>query len=180
MVKRVPYKFSFKSYFIELFVAYSVTFSILYLIQLANFPYYEMILTIAFMMSIDPWKSSSIILLLAIPIIIANYLLNLSFFTYPAIVICYYSVMSFNEKHKSKQVFILVLVLTIIYGLIVLPAIHKSLEIKVAFFYMFPLLMFLIRLVLNYSYWMIGHSAVIFLQLPLFLTGLEYGVILTR
>jgi hypothetical protein len=127
MVKKIPYKFSFKSYFIELFVAYSVTFSILYLIQLANFPYYEIILTIAFTISIDPWKSSNIILLLSIPIIIANFFLNLSFFTYPAIVICYYSVMSFNEKHKSKQVFILVLVLTIIYGLIVLPAIYKSL-----------------------------------------------------
>jgi hypothetical protein len=123
-------------------VAYSVTFSILYLIQLANFPYYEIILTIAFMMSIDPWRSSSAMLLLAIPITIANYFLNLSFFTYPAIVICYYSVMSFNEKHKSKQVFILVLVLTIIFGLIILPAIYKSLQIKIAFFYMFPLLMF--------------------------------------
>lgn len=132
------------------------------------------------MMSIDPWKSSSVMLLLAIPIIIANYFLNLSFFTYPAIVICYYSVMSFNEKHKSKQVFILVLVFTIVYGLIILPAIYKSLEIKIAFFYIFPLLIFFIRLMLNYSYWMIGHSAVIFLQLPLFITGLEYGVILTR
>jgi hypothetical protein len=50
----------------------------------------------------------------------------------------------------------------------------------VAFFYLFPLLIFLIRLPLSYSYWMIGHSAVIFLQLPLLVTGLEYGVILTR
>jgi hypothetical protein len=79
------------------------------------------------MMSIDPWKSSSAILLLAIPITITNYFLNVSFFTYPAIVICYYSVMSFNEKHKSKQVFILVLVLTVLYALIILPAIYKSL-----------------------------------------------------
>jgi hypothetical protein len=34
--------------------------------------------------------------LIAIPIIIGNYSLNLGFFTYPSIVICYYAVMVFN------------------------------------------------------------------------------------
>lgn len=38
--RKVPYKFSFKSFVIELLVAYVVTFSILYFIRLANFPYF--------------------------------------------------------------------------------------------------------------------------------------------
>jgi hypothetical protein len=39
--------------------------------------------------------------------------------------------------------------------------------------------MLLLRTVLSYSYWMIDHTAIIFLQLPLFLTGLYYGAILS-
>lgn len=115
-----------------------------------------------------------------IPIIFANYFLGLSFFTYPSIVICYYAVLSFNERYKSKQLFVLALVFAIIYGLIVLPAIYRSLQTKLAYFYIFPVLMFLLRSVLSYCYWVIDHTAVIFLQLPLFVTGLEYGTILTR
>lgn len=171
-VRKVPYKFSFKSFVIELLVAYVVTFSILYFIRLANFPYFEIILTIAFTASIEPWKSSNLLLLIAVPIIFANYFLGLSFFTYPSIVICYYAVLSFNERFKSKQLFVLALVFAIIYGLIVLPAIYRSLQTKLAYFYIFPVLMFLLRSVLSYCYWVIDHSAVIFLQLPLFVTGL--------
>lgn len=40
--------------------------------------------------------------------------------------------------------------------------------------------MFMIRMGLSCCYWAIGHTASIFLQLPLFITGLEYGTILTR
>lgn len=40
--------------------------------------------------------------------------------------------------------------------------------------------MFLLRNIVAYSYWAINHTAVIFLQLPLLLTGIEYGTILTR
>jgi hypothetical protein len=95
-MKKIPFKFSFKSFAIELFIAYSVTFALLYFIKLANFPYFEIILTIAFTASIDPWKSSNILVLVAIPIIIGNYSMNLGFFTYPSIIICYYAVMVFN------------------------------------------------------------------------------------
>ena len=179
-VRKVPYKFSFKAFLIELVVAYVVTFSILYFIRLANFPYFELILTIAFTASIAPWKSSNLLLLIAVPITFANYFLGLSFFTYPSIVICYYAVLSFNERFKAKQLFVMALVFAIIYGVIVLPAIYRSLQTKVAYFYVFPVLMFLLRSVLSYCYWVIGHTAVIFLQLPLFLAGLEYGTILTR
>lgn len=179
-VRKVPYKLSFKALAIELVVAYVATFAILYFIRLANFPYFEVILTIAFTASIEPWKSSNLLLLVALPVIFANYFLGLSFFTYPSIVICYYAVLSFNERFKSKQLFVLALVFAVIFGLIALPAIYRSLQTKLAYFYVFPVLMFLLRSVLGYCYWVIGHTAVIFLQLPLFVTGLEYGTILTR
>ena len=38
--------------------------------------------------------------------------------------------------------------------------------------------MLLLRTVLSCAYQFIDHTAIIFLQLPLFLTGLEYGAIL--
>ena len=39
-VKKIPYKFSVKSFGMEVFVAYAVTFALLYLIKLGYFPYY--------------------------------------------------------------------------------------------------------------------------------------------
>ena len=95
-MKKIPFKFSYKSFGIELFMAYVVTFAILYFIRLGNFPYFQIILTIAFTASIEPWKSSNLLLLIAIPIIIGNFCLNLGFLTYPSIIICYYAVMAFN------------------------------------------------------------------------------------
>jgi len=178
----VPYKFSFKSYLIELFVAYAVTFALLYFIKLANFPYYELLLVVAFTASVSPWVSSNTLVLLAIPMIFANYFLGLSYFTYPSIAICYFAVLSFNEKHKKKQIFVIIAIFTIIFGFVILPAIYKALpsSSKGAYVYIFPLLMLVIRTVISYGYWVIEHSATVFLQLPLFVTGLEYGMILSQ
>lgn len=181
-MKRIPYKFSYKSFAIELFIAYAVTFTILYFIRLANFPYFELILIIAFTVAIQPWRSSNLLMLIAIGIVIGNYFLNLSLFTYPSIIICYYSVMVFNENYKKKQLFVLVLIFTLVFGFIVMPAIAKSLNSQGKFSiypYIFPVLMLLLRTVVSCCYWFIDHTAIIFLQLPLFLTGLEYGAILS-
>lgn len=74
------------------------------------------------------------------------------------------------------------IIFTIVYGMIILPAIYHSLpsQNKIAYVYVFPLMMLILRSILSYSYWFIDKTAVIFLQLPLFLTGLEYGTILSQ
>lgn len=71
---------------------------------------------------------------------------------------------------------------TVIYGFIILRAIARGLfdQGKLSTYtYIFPLLMLIIRAVISYSYWVIDRTAIIFLQLPLFVTGLEYGAILS-
>ncbi len=121
-------------------------------------------------------------MLICLGIVIGNYFLNLSFFTYPSIVICYYAVMVFNQDHKKKQLFVFVLVFTMVFGFILLPVISNSLYDqgkKDTYIWIFPILMLILRSVLSYCYWVIDHTALIFLQLPLFLTGLYYGAILS-
>ena len=114
-------------------------------------------------------------------IIIANNFSGTSILTYPSIFICYLAVVSFNEANKSKILFVFVLAFTLIYGLIVLPAIYNSLadDRKMAFYYVFPLLIFILRTINGICYWFINKTAVLFIQLPLFITGLQYGIILT-
>jgi len=163
-------------------VAYSVTFALLYFIRLAEFPYFELILIIAFTAAIHPWRSSNLLVLVAIGIVFGNHFLGLGVLTYPSIIICYYSVMVFNESYKKKQLFVIILIFTMIYGFIILKAIASSLfnQGKISTFaFIFPILILILRITLSYSYWVIEKTAVIFLQLPLFLTGLEYGVILS-
>jgi hypothetical protein len=69
-----------------------------------------------------------------------------------------------------------------VFGFVILRAISKSLFNQGSistYAFIFPLLMLILRIVLNYSYWAIEKTAIVFLQLPLFLTGLEYGAILS-
>jgi hypothetical protein len=121
-------------------------------------------------------------MLIAVVIVFGNHFLGLGVFTYPSIVICYYSVLVFNENYKKKQLFVIILIFTMVYGFIILRAIATSLfnQGKISTFaFIFPILMLIIRVTMSYSYWVIEKTAVIFLQLPLFLTGLEYGAILS-
>lgn len=39
--------------------------------------------------------------------------------------------------------------------------------------------MFALRNLVQFGYWMVGHTESLFLQITLFLIGLEYGTVLT-
>ena len=86
-----------------------------------------MLLIVAFTASVSPWRASNLIMMLAIPMVIVNFVMRLGYFTYPSIAICYFSVLAFNERHKKKQLFVMTLILTIVFGFIILPAIYDSL-----------------------------------------------------
>ena len=67
------------------------------------------------------------------------------------------------------------------WGFGLLPGLYSEFntDAKEAFYYLFPLFMFLVRIMVYIFFYVIKYSELIFLQLPFFLTGLEYGVILT-
>ena len=104
-----------------------------------------MILIFAFGLSINPYYFSNGLVLTAVVIAIVNNYINMTILTYPSIIICYLAALTFNEKHKIKILFIVVLALYIVFGFVVLPAIYSSLAIdsKIAYFYIFPLLIFI-------------------------------------
>lgn len=77
--------------------------------------------------------------------------------------------------------FIFVLALVFAFGFALIPGIYDSFadDNKFSFYYVFPILMFLLRTIISSFYVVIGFSEYIYLQVPLFLMGLDYGVILT-
>ena len=133
------------------------------------------------MNSITPWSFSNLIMVIAAIIVIANYFLNVSVLSYPAIIICYLSVMMFNERNKEKIMIILVFVMEVAWGFGFLPGLYSAFDSnsKQAFYYLFPLFMLIIRVLVSIFFTAIKYTEPIFLQIPLFLMGLEYGVILT-
>lgn len=121
-------------------------------------------------------------MLVATCVVIGNHFLGLSAFSYPSIAITYYSLLVFNEKHKKKQLFVLGALLLILFSFLLLPAVSDGLRNQgklTTYAYIFPLLMLVARTTLAYFYWMIDHTALIYLQLPLLLTGLDYGAVLS-
>lgn len=52
VVQKIPYKFSLKSWGLEVVVGYAATFALLYFIRAGEFPYYEFLLTIALMAAV--------------------------------------------------------------------------------------------------------------------------------
>lgn len=163
-------------------VAYSVTFAVLYLIRAGEFPYFELILTLALTAAVDPWRSSNLLMLVGTCVVLGNHFLGLSVFTYPSIAIAYYSLLVFNERHKRKQLFVLAAFLLIIFSFLLLPAISNGLKSQgklSTYAFIFPLLMLIARTSLAYFYWLVDRSTLVFLQLPLLLTGLDYGAVLS-
>ncbi len=77
--------------------------------------------------------------------------------------------------------FILVIVVEILVGLFMLPEVWRLANSKPEiYFYLFPLTVFVLRNFVQLVYWILGYSESLFLQIPLFLIGLEYGTVMTR
>jgi hypothetical protein len=121
-------------------------------------------------------------MLTAIIITICNKYLTIGVLTYPSIMIIYFAVMILNEEYKVKIIFILALVLQLAFGFALIPGVYVSFtdDNRDSFFYVFPILMLVLRTMIQLLYWMIERTENVFLQTNLFIMGLEYGVILTR
>lgn len=162
-------------------IGYGLLLGILYLAKVLSFPYFEVVLILSLMLTIKPWRTSSLLFLAsAIPITVINHYNGMSTLTYIQILVCYLSILTFNQKHKAKILFIAGIVLEVLFGFMLLPAVFKAIKPNLQiYYYLFPLLMFLLRSLVQFNYWLVGYSEGLFLQIPLFLTGLEYGTILT-
>lgn len=90
----------------ETALAYGLLISICYLIKVSSFPYFQLLLVLGLMNSISPWSITNLVMLCAGIMVICNHFLKVSVLTYPAIFICYLSVMLFNERNKTKLLFI--------------------------------------------------------------------------
>lgn len=75
------------------------------------------------------------------------------------------------------------LAIQFVFGFLVLPKLYTQFQIigksDKIYYYVFPLFMFILRNIVQYVYYVIGYSTMLFLQIPLFLIGLEYGTILS-
>lgn len=71
----------------------------------------------------------------------------------------------------------MVLVLELVFALAVFPGLYRlTSSTQTVFYYIFPLLMFVLRNLVQLGYWIIGYSEGLFLQIPLLMMGLEVGV----
>jgi hypothetical protein len=144
----------------------------MYLTKVGSFPYYEIIFIIALTASIEPWKISNLLLFCAIAITICNNYMGMNSLTYFQILACYISVLSFNEKHKIKILFIVVLGIILLTGFLILPKLYLGVNNQVLYYYIFPIFMFVLRSITQILYWITGYSANLYLQIPLFITGI--------
>lgn len=166
----------------ELVLGYGVTIGLMYLIKVSQFPYFYLLLMFGLMNSVSPWSPSNLIMLVGCGIIIGNFFLGVQVLTFPAILVCYFAVLIFNEHHKHKLLFIVVVVGVLVWGFVVVPALFlqfSNIGNRQGFYYVFPLFIFIIRTFLWVAYRWIKYSEYVFLQLPFFILGLEYGVMLT-
>lgn len=148
----------------------------MYLVTATGFPFFQLLLVASLMLSIWPWSLTNVLMLVAWAVIIANYFLRIQALTYPIILICYFSVLIFNERHKNKIIFIPVLILLVVWGFIVIPSLFVQFRTVLGnvqgFYYIFPLFVFMIRIFLYIAYKWIKFTEYIFLQLPFFILGL--------
>lgn len=75
-----------------------------------------------------------------------------------------------------------VAILVLVWGFVVIPALFKELAKAgnaMVFYYLFPIFTFMVRIIMYTAYRWIGETSYLFIQLPMFLLGLEYGVMLT-
>ena len=134
----------------------------MYLIKATNFPFFLILYIFGLMFSLYPWSRSNVLfVLICLPIIIANYFMSIQILTYPSILICYFTVLIFNEHHKQKILYIPILILTIIWGFIIIPSVYSSLlkfNNPKTFYYVFPIFMWMIRTTLYATYRKIKYS----------------------
>lgn len=131
-------------------------------------------------LSVTPFQITNLFMVLAIPMAIANYNLDVFILTYPEIVICYLSHFLFSNSNKKQLLWILPTTLFAAFGFLILPGIGVELAgPKMALYYMFPWLCLLIRTVCSLLNHTLDKGSLFLLQISFYLYGLWMGMILT-
>lgn len=167
---------------VEILLAYIIFCSFLAIEDKLRFPIFNCLLSVALMYLLQPFhKINMAIVLLGIPINIINYYLEVGILTYPALFILYLSCYVFNEYYKISLLWILNVIVLGLFGFACLPNIYQYLgeSSKFIFYFIFPPVLYVVRLALGLSHHTIKHYTDSLIQFPLFLLGIQYGILLT-
>lgn len=77
------FKFDLKLYLLELSIGYGIAIGLLALNKVIYFPFFEALIVIVLCISVTPFQITNLFMLLAIPMAIANYNLDVFILTYP-------------------------------------------------------------------------------------------------
>lgn len=102
----------------EIVVGYTLTIGFMYLNKVAYFPFFEALMIIIIALSTKSPKNVNYLILLTIPMAIANYNLGVWVLTYPEIIICYFSTYAFTQHNFRGLFWIFTTVVTALFGFI--------------------------------------------------------------
>ena len=163
-------------------VAIGITIGIMFLLRVAPFPYFESLFIAGMFRTIQPLGGTgSLIMVCSICILIVNYYLNVRILSYSSAVICYTSVYFFKEKHKKNILWVGVFAVYVGCSFMI-GAIYNAFKTsdKYIFYYIFPIVMLLMKVIVGLLFWIIDKSNLFCMQLSLFEAGLFVGIILTN
>ena len=166
----------------ESVLAIGITIGLMFLAKVTTFPFFQGFFMVGILLNIRPISFSSILVILCMVfMIISNYFLNVIILSYPEMAICYISLYFFKEKKKKNILWILVFGLYIGFSFI-FGAFYNALdtESKYVFFYVFPIIMLLLKLIVGMIFWIIDEGNNFFCILPLFEQGLFIGILLSN
>ena len=166
----------------EVFFAYLLFILLLLVEDKLRFPAFNCLLAVTLSYIIQPYtKNNLIIVVLGIIINIANFYLNISLLTYVEFLILYLACYIFLEYYRMTILWMLNILLVVSFGFFALPKIYDEFPTSSSyqFYFVFPFLIYIVKLVLALSHHSIKHYSEPLLQIPLFLRGLQFGVLLS-
>lgn len=92
----------------------------MYLNKVVYFPFFEALMIIIIALSIKSPKKVNLLILLSIPMAIANYNLGVWVLTYPEIIICYFSTYAFTQKNYLNLLWIFSTIIFALFGFILI------------------------------------------------------------
>lgn len=167
---KYKYKFVFWKYLLESLLAVGITIGLMFLYTVAPFPFFYTIFILGFLFTVRPFGfTQSIVVFCTIVMIISNYFLSVEILSYPEGAICYVSLYFFKEKNKKNICSLIVLGLYISTAVIAV-SIYSAFtsEDSYIFYYIFPIIILLLKLFVGLIFWAIDQSNLFFIQFPLF------------
>lgn len=140
------HKLKARKFLLEVIVGYTITMAFMYLNKVVYFPFFEVLMIVIIALSLKSPKKVNLLILLSIPMSIANYNLGVWILTYPEIIICYFSTYAFTQQNYKNLLWIFSTVLFALFGFILIAKVgENSPTAKMVLYYIYPFLLLLIK-----------------------------------